>query len=85
MGSHYHINGTETTAVGGSALVRIKENNKIFDIEVPAKKVFQFIIPPNVSHASKNIGDQSNILIGFNTVLHDSQSPDIVTEILIIR
>ena len=84
-GNHYHMNGTETIAVAGPALACIKENNKIYDIMVPAKKVYQFIIPPNVSHAFKNIGDESNILVGFNTVLHDSQSPDVGTDILISR
>jgi dTDP-4-dehydrorhamnose 3,5-epimerase-like enzyme len=84
-GNHYHLQGTETTAVTGPSLVRIKENNKIRDIKVPPNQVYRFTIPPKVSHAFKNIGDQPNILVGFNTVKHDPQNPDLVEDILMSR
>ena len=67
-GNHYHLSGTETIAITGPALVRIKEDEKIRDIEIPSKKVYRFIIPPNIPHAIKNTGDQPNILIAFNTI-----------------
>ena len=82
-GNHYHPNGTETIAVKGEALVRLKENNNLYDIKVPGRKVYRFVIPPKVSHAIKNIGDQVNILVAFNTVEHDPQRPDQVHDILI--
>ena len=82
-GNHYHRSGTETIAVKGEALVRIRENNNLYDIKVPGLKVYRFIIPPKVSHAVKNIGDQVNILVAFNTEEHDPQRPDLVHDILI--
>jgi UDP-2-acetamido-2,6-beta-L-arabino-hexul-4-ose reductase len=82
-GNHYHLNGTEMIAVMGPAVVRIQEDDKIRDIEIPVQRVYRFIIPPLVPHAIKNTGDQSNILIAFNTVDHDPQNPDVVREVLI--
>ena len=82
-GNHYHINGTETIIVMGSALVRIKETGKIRDINVPSRKAFRFIIPPMISHAIKNTASQPNILAAFNTVAHDPANPDVVEDILI--
>ena len=82
-GNHYHPRGTETIAVAGPALVRIKENNEIRDIEVPKKKVYRFTFPPNVPHAIKNTGDQRNILVAFNTCEHQPEDPDTVQDILI--
>jgi len=82
-GNHYHPRGTETIAVAGPALVRIKENDEIRDIEVPKKKVYRFTFPPNVAHAIKNTGDQLNILVAFNTREHQPEDPDTVQDILI--
>ncbi len=82
-GNHYHISGTETIAVMGPALVRIKEKGKITDINVPARKAYRFIIPPMISHAIKNTGNQSNILAAFNTLAHDPTNPDVAEDILI--
>jgi len=48
-GNHYHLNGTETIAVLGPAFLRFKEENDIYDFEVPAKQVYKFIIPPKVN------------------------------------
>jgi UDP-2-acetamido-2,6-beta-L-arabino-hexul-4-ose reductase len=81
-GNHYHLNGTEMIAIMGPALVRIKEDSKIRDIEIPAQKVYRFIIPPKISHAIRNTGDQPNILVAFNTFAHDPQNPDVVQEVL---
>lgn len=82
-GNHLHRKGTETIAVAGPALVRIRENGILSDIEVPAQEAYRFILPPNVSHAIKNTGDQPNILVAFNTSAHDPQQPDTVEDILI--
>ena len=81
-GNHYHLNGTETIAVVGPALLRFKEGDDIYDFEVPAKQVYKFVIPPKVVHAIKNIGEKDNILIAFNTVAHNSKKPDVISEIL---
>jgi UDP-2-acetamido-2,6-beta-L-arabino-hexul-4-ose reductase len=82
-GNHYHINGIETMAVMGPALMRIKEDNDTRDIEIPPKNIYRFIIPPKVSHAIKNTGDQPNILVAFNTLAHNPHNPDVVRDILI--
>jgi len=82
-GNHYHLNGTEMIAIMGPAMVRFKEDGKIRDIEIPAQKVYRFIIPPKISHAIKNTGDQPNILVAFNTIAHDPLKPDVVQEDLI--
>ena len=82
-GNHYHIRGTETMAVTGPAEVRIREDNVTRDIKVPPENIYRFIIPPKVSHAMKNTGDQPNILVAFNTLAHDPHNPDVVSDILI--
>ena len=82
-GNHYHLKGTEIIAVVGSALVRIRKNGMVQDIEVPVNEVYRFTIHPGVPHAIKNIGDQPNVLVAFNTCMHDPENPDTVQEILI--
>lgn len=82
-GNHYHLNGTEVIAIMGPAMVRFKEDGKIRNIEIPAQKVYRFIIPPKIPHAIKNTGDQPNILIAFNTIAHDPLKPDVVQDVLI--
>jgi UDP-2-acetamido-2,6-beta-L-arabino-hexul-4-ose reductase len=82
-GNHYHMNGTETVAVMGRALVCIRENHETQNIKVPRNKVYRFIIPPKASHAFKNIDNQPNVLVCFNTHKHDSRHPDVVEDILI--
>jgi len=82
-GNHFHLQGTETIAVAGPALVRFREGGNIRDIEVPDQQAYRFILPPNVSHAIKNTGDQPNILVAFVTSAHDPQQPDTVEDILI--
>ena len=82
-GNHYHLQGTETIAVVGPALVRIREDGILRDIEVPEEKVYRFTFPPKLPHAIKNIGGSANILVAFNTCVHDPENPDTVQEIMI--
>ena len=82
-GNHYHLKGTEIIAVMGPALVRIREDGRLRDVEVAAKKVYRFTFPPNMPHAIKNTGNQPNILVAFNTLEHDPKNPDTVSDILI--
>jgi len=62
--------------------IRIR-NGELRDIEVPDQKVYRFILPHGVPHAIKNTGDRSNVLIAFNTSVHDPENPDTVQDILI--
>ncbi|CAB1064969.1 hypothetical protein D1BOALGB6SA_9766 [Olavius sp. associated proteobacterium Delta 1] len=82
-GNHCHLKGTEIIAVMGPALVRFRENDEVQDIEVPVQEVYRFTIPPGVPHAIKNIGGQPNVLVAFNTCVHEPENPDTVQEILI--
>lgn len=81
-GNHFHLYGTETIAVMGPVQLRFKEGTEVYDFEVHSEQVYKFAIPPKVSHAIKNIGEKDNILIAFNTVPHDPENPDTITEIL---
>ena len=82
-GNHYHLLGTEILAVMGPARVRFKENDEIRDVDVPAEKVYRFTFPPHVAHAIQNTGEQPNILVAFNTCVHDPEHPDTIAEMLI--
>lgn len=82
-GNHYHMKGEETMAVMGHALVRTKVDSEIIDIEVPAGEAYRFVFPPGMSHAIKNLSDQSNILMAFNTIEHDPLNPDTVKDIIL--
>jgi UDP-2-acetamido-2,6-beta-L-arabino-hexul-4-ose reductase len=79
-GNHRHLIGTEIAAVTGPALVRLREDGVLHDVEVPAGETWQFTIPPGVAHAYRNTGDQQMVLIGFNTELHDPAHPDAVRD-----
>ena len=81
-GNHYHLYGTETIAVVGAALLRFREGAEVYDIEVPSNHVYKFVIPPKVSHAIKNTGEKDSILVAFNTVPHDPDKPDVITDTL---
>ena len=82
-GNHYHKKGEETITVIGPALVRFRENERITDMEIQTGKACRFIFPPGVAHAIKNLGNQPNVLVAFNSLEHDSQNPDTVEEVLI--
>jgi dTDP-4-dehydrorhamnose 3,5-epimerase-like enzyme len=81
-GNHYHLEGTEIISVTGPASVRIREKEVLRDVEVPKDEVYTFTFPPGVSHAFKNTGNQPNILVAFNTLEHDPENPDVVSDIL---
>ena len=82
-GNHYHLKGTETIAVTGPALVRIREKKELRDVKVPKEEVYAFTFPPGVSHALKNTGEGPGVLAAFNTVEHDPENPDTVSDILL--
>jgi UDP-2-acetamido-2,6-beta-L-arabino-hexul-4-ose reductase len=82
-GNHYHKRGTETVVVMGPALVRVRENDRTEDIEIPEDQAYRFVFSPGVSHAIQNQSNQPNILVAFNTVEHDPEKPDTVRDVLI--
>jgi dTDP-4-dehydrorhamnose 3,5-epimerase-like enzyme len=82
-GNHCHNKGEETIAIMGPALVRFRENEKINDIEIQTGKAYRFTFPPGVPHAIKNLSNQPNVLVAFNSIGHDPQNPDTIEEVLI--
>jgi UDP-2-acetamido-2,6-beta-L-arabino-hexul-4-ose reductase len=81
--NHYHTRGIEVLTVYGPALVRCRQETEISDTLVAEKRVFRFTIPAGVSHAVLNTGHERNILVAFNTEIHDRSHPDVVSDALI--
>ncbi len=77
-GNHYHLRGTEVTAVAGPTLVRYQEDAVVHDVQVPVGEVWRFTFPPGVAHAFRGEGQQPTVLAAFNTEPHDPQRPDAV-------
>jgi dTDP-4-dehydrorhamnose 3,5-epimerase-like enzyme len=75
-GNHVHRTAVETTTVVGPALIRLKEQGTIRDIEVPAGEILRLTIPPGVVHAFRNSGDSAMVLVSFSTNLHDPAGAD---------
>jgi dTDP-4-dehydrorhamnose 3,5-epimerase-like enzyme len=75
-GNHVHLTGMETTSVVGPCLVRLKENEVIRDVEVPAGEIWRITIPPGVVHAYRNTGPGVMVLVSFSTNLHDPAGAD---------
>lgn len=82
-GNHYHPEGEERIAVVGPSLVRFRENDELTDIEIPAGEVYGFAFPPGMGHAIQNLSDRPNILVAFNTVEHDPETPDTIKDVLL--
>ena len=82
-GNHRHRTGVETVTVYGPALVRLRDAGAISEQVVAAGALVRFTIPSGVSHAFKNIGDGPNLLVCFNTAVHDPHEPDAEPDILI--
>ena len=82
-GNHYHERGTEVTVVLGPALARYRDGDEVRNLHVPAGLAYRFTIPPGLAHAFQNTGEAPMVLIGFNTVPHDSARPDVVRDVLI--
>jgi UDP-2-acetamido-2,6-beta-L-arabino-hexul-4-ose reductase len=82
-GNHYHRRGLEVAVVLGPALVRYREGGEVHDFDVPDGCAYRFTIPPGVAHAFRNDGSGPMVLIGFNTVAHDPERPDVIRDVLI--
>ena len=82
-GNHFHRSGTEVSVAAGPALFRYREGSEIIDFLIPEGTTYRFIIPPGVGHAFQNTGANPLLLIGFNTIAHDPDQPDVVRDVLI--
>lgn len=79
-GNHRHLRGTEVAVVVGPAHVRLKEGDRVRDVDVPAGEAWRFEIPPGVVHAYRNPGPGTMVLVAFNSEVHDPAVPDTVRE-----
>ncbi len=75
-GNHVHATATEVTTVMGPCLVRLKEAERIRDVQVPPGEVWKFTIPPGVVHAYRNTGDAVMVLVSFSSNVHDPGGSD---------
>ncbi len=82
-GNHLHQHATEITVVLGPALVRLREDGEVHDVNVPAGETWRFTIPPGVGHAFQNTGAQPMLLVAFSTSVFDAANPDVVRVALI--
>jgi UDP-2-acetamido-2,6-beta-L-arabino-hexul-4-ose reductase len=82
-GNHHHRRGTESVIVYGPALVRFRDGEEIEERVVAEGCAVRFTIPAGVSHAFKNNGEEPNLLVCFNTEVHDQSNPDVVVDVLI--
>jgi dTDP-4-dehydrorhamnose 3,5-epimerase-like enzyme len=82
-GNHRHLRGTEVTCVLGPVLVRYRGGDETQEMAVPAGEAWRFQFPPGTAHAFKNTGSKPQLLVSFNTELHDPSNPDVEREELI--
>lgn len=82
-GNHFHRQTTEYLTVVGPALVRLREGGAVRDVEVRRDEILRLEIPPGISHAVRNTGDQASVLISFQDLEYDPAVPDVVRDVLI--
>jgi dTDP-4-dehydrorhamnose 3,5-epimerase-like enzyme len=81
-GNHRHESGTEVAVVVGPALVRLREEGALRDVQVPAGQAWRFTIPAGVSHAYRGHGPGPMLMVAFNSLVHDPAHPPIRDVIL---
>ena len=84
-GNHYHTQGVEIIVVRGATLARFRDEQELCEITIGENETVRFLIPNGISHAFKNVGGKSSVMIAFNTMFHDEKRPDVVRDILIER
>lgn len=82
-GNHHHREATETFAIVGPALVRVRVDGNLRDYEVPEGEARRFTIPPGVAHAIRPGGVSPALLVSFSTRPHNPLEPDTYRDVLI--
>ena len=67
----------------GPASVLYRDGEEVRDLLILEGLAYRITVPPGVAHAFQNTGSGPMILIGFNTVPHDPDAPDVVRDVLI--
>ncbi|GAX62332.1 dTDP-4-dehydrorhamnose 3,5-epimerase and related enzymes [Candidatus Scalindua japonica] len=85
-GNHYHINKTENILIIGSTCRLLVVDNNTNEkeekiIENSDKKLF--IIPPEVTHAIENIGNETSFLLCFSEVHGSLKNQDMINNKII--
>lgn len=82
-GNHFHQRGHEITVALGPALFRYRDGSVIHDHHIPEGQAYRFTIPAGIAHAFQNTGKEVMVLLGFNTIAHVAEHPDVVRDVLI--
>ncbi len=75
--------GRKKTIALSNALVAVRDHGDVQEIDVLPGAVYRFVFPPGQSHAVKNLSGGMNVLVAFNTVVHDRQHPDTTADVLL--
>lgn len=82
-GNHFHVTGTEISAVSGPARVRIKEGTELVTHDIPEGETWRFTFPAGVVHAFQNTGSAPLVIVSFNTLPHDPANPNTQRDVIL--
>ncbi len=85
-GNHYHVNKTENILIIGSTCRVLVVDNKTKEKEekiLENNEKILFIIPPDVTHAIENIGNEVSYLFCFSRVKNGLKDRDIINNKII--
>jgi len=85
-GNHYHVNKAENILVIGSACRLQVVDNKTKEKEekiIENSNKISFVIPPDVTHAIENIGNEVSYLFCFSNVKDGLKNRDVVNNKII--
>ena len=80
-GNHYHVSKTENILIIGSTCRLLVEDNNTKEKEekiLENNEEMLFVIPPDVTHAIENIGNEASYLFCFSNVKDGLKNLDVV-------
>ena len=85
-GNHYHVSKTENILIIGSTCRVLVEDNNTKEKEeriLENNEKMLFVIPPDVTHAIENIGNEVSYLFCFSNVKDGLKNRDVVNNKII--
>ena len=85
-GNHYHVSKTENILIIGSTCRVLVEDNNTKEKEeriLENNEEMLFVIPPDVTHAIENIGNEVSYLFCFSNVKDGLKNRDVVNNKII--